>query len=94
MEKEIAKIINSNYVSVPETGHRFVSHKATLDIVKLFENYITETDRYSVCKFPSLGGSPIKSNNKIFAYILGIFRKFSGGEIRIIDNYSGEHIVL
>lgn len=53
--------------------------------------------RYHVCLFPSLYGTPVKTNYKLLAYLIGWARAIRHGglsEVRIIDKVTGGHIVL
>lgn len=49
--------------------------------------------RYSVCKFPSLLGTPIITNSFLKAKMIARKRSLSECEARIIDNITGNHYV-
>lgn len=56
----------------------------------------TEGERYHVCAFPSLCGTPKYANNLLKAYLLALRRLFfeQPAEVRVIDKKTDEHIMV
>jgi hypothetical protein len=50
--------------------------------------------RYKVCAFPSLYGTPVRTNFKFIACIIAVIRKITSMESRVIDTKTGEHILI
>lgn len=53
--------------------------------------------RFEVCKFPSLYGTPWKTNFYLLALIFSVIRLmavWNPGEIRVIDNKTKEHPIV
>ena len=88
--------------SMTFTGRGFIEtrycrehfHQAVKRLEEDYKEEKLKKKKYSVCAFPSLYGTHVETNFVVISFIVACYRSFSGSEIRVINNKTGNHIIV